>query len=271
MQGRTGVIGIELEKSGLDRFAKINSITKLQPIFDFENHTIQHIIERMLESGHRRLPIVNKSNSLVGIVSLMDLLDSYLRKQDLQEKISTIMVRDVQYVDENDLIGLILQKLKMSRRGGFPVTSKGKLVGMVGERDIVKHFDNVNFGIVVEDVMTKKPFFVHSHITILDALRSMANSRYRRLPLVSDRKLVGIITALDILKYIRDNGYNFVSLMQPLKGIVIDEVLSIERKHEISDAIKLMKKKNIGGLPVTDSKGILEGFITERDIVEIII
>jgi CBS domain-containing protein len=159
----------------------------------------------------------------------------------------------------------------MSRRGGFPIASKGKLVGMVGERDIVKHFDNVNFGIVVEDVMTKKPFFVHSHITILDALRSMANSRYRRLPLVSDRKLVGIITALDILKYIRDNGYNFVSLMQPLKGIVIDEVLSIERKHEISDAIKLMKKKNIGGLPVTDSKGILEGFITERDIVEIII
>jgi len=271
LQGRIGVIGIELEKSGLDRFNKINTITKLQPVFSFENEDMQHIIKKMLDSGHRRLPIVNKSNSLVGIITLMDFLDAYLRKQDLKEKISSIMIRDVQHVDSDDSIGLLLQKFKISRRGGFPVTYKNKLEGMVSERDIVKHFDKSNFGFSVGEVMTKKPFFVHSHISILDCLKSMVNTRYRRLPLVAERKLVGIVTAFDILEYIKENDYNFVSLQNPLKDIVIDDVLSADKNQDVSESIKTMKKKNIGGLPVTDGNGILEGFITERDILEVIV
>jgi len=271
LQGRIGVIGIELEKSGLDRFNKISSIAKLQPIFAFENATLKQIIEKMLDSGHRRLPIVNRFNSLVGIITLMDFLDAYLRREDINEKISEIMIRDVQHVDVNDSIGLLLQKFKISKRGGFPVTSKNRLVGMVSERDIVKHFEHINFGIPLEDVMTKKPFFVHQNMSILDCLKTMVNTRYRRLPLVIDRKLTGIVTAIDILKYIRDNDYNFVSLAKSLADIVIDDVISIEKNQDISDSIKLMKKKSIGGLPVTDSKNVLEGFITERDIIEVIV
>ncbi|MFH0711282.1 MAG: CBS domain-containing protein, partial [Candidatus Aenigmatarchaeota archaeon] len=95
MQGRIGVIGIELEKSGLDRFSKITSITKMQPIFCLENENIEHVIKKMLDSGHRRLPVVNKSNSLVGIITLRDFLDAYLRRQDVKEKVSSIMTRDV--------------------------------------------------------------------------------------------------------------------------------------------------------------------------------
>ncbi|MFH0711250.1 MAG: CBS domain-containing protein, partial [Candidatus Aenigmatarchaeota archaeon] len=222
-------------------------------------------------SGHRRLPVVNKSNSLVGIITLRDFLDAYLRRQDVKEKVSSIMTRDVQYVDADDSIGLLLQKFKISRRGGFPVTHKNRLVGMVSERDIVKHFESISFGISVSDIMTKKPFFVHSHISILDCLKTMVNTNYRRLPLVTDRKLVGIVTAMDILKYIKENDYNFVSLTKPLKDIIIDDVLSADKNQDISDAISIMKKKNIGGLPVVDEKGVLDGFITERDIVEIII
>jgi CBS domain-containing protein len=127
--------------------------------------------------------------------------------------------------------------------------------------------------------MTKKPFFVHSNISILDCLKAMVNTHYRRLPLVTDKKVTGIVTSMDILKYIHDNGkiirnlqedYNLAMLAKPLKDIVIDDVLCVEKGHDVSDAIKTMKKKNIGGLPVTDEKGILDGFITERDILEII-
>lgn len=271
MQGRIGVIGIELEKSGLDRFSKLSTITKLQPVFAFENEDMQLIIKRMLESGHRRLPIVNKSKSLVGIITLMDFLDSFLRREDLKEPISKLMIRDIQHVDSEDTIGLLLQKFKISRRGGFPVTSNNKLEGMVSERDIVKHFDQTNFGFPVEAIMTRKPFFVHSHITILDCLKSMVNTRYRRLPIVTGRKLAGIVTAMDILKYIKDNDYNFVALQNPLADIIIENVLSAGKDHDVSDSIKIMQKKNVGGLPVVDDKGNLGGFVTERNIVEVIL
>jgi len=62
-------------------------------------------------------------------------------------------------VKKSDSIEFVLQKIKLSRRGGLPILKKRKLVGMVSERDFVKYFDKVKFGKNVGEIMTKKPFF----------------------------------------------------------------------------------------------------------------
>lgn len=49
--------------------------------------------------------------------------------------------------------------------------------------------------------------------------------------------------------------------------IMSEKVTSIEQNEPVSAAAKLLKRCNVGSLPVCDDKGRLRGMITDRDIV----
>jgi len=258
---------MELEKAGLNRFKKIVAIAKLDPVFSKDLDSINKVIKKILSTGYRKIPIISK-NKLAGIAAITDILDAFLRKQNFDEAVSSIMTRDVIFCDAEDTIGFVLQKFKLSRRGSFPVIQDKKLVGMVSERDFVKYFANLEFGIKVEEAMTRKPFFLSSSATVQDCLKSVVNTRYRRLPILQNKKLVGIVTAIDLLKYITRKG---ISLGRPVDSIMIKNVVTISEDKDLSEAIKTMKTRDIGGIPVIDKAYKLEGIITERDILEEIV
>jgi CBS domain-containing protein len=258
---------IELERAGLNREGKITEIANLNPVYAFEKEKIFSLVNLIIERQHRRIPILNRKKELVGIITTMDILDAYLRREDFNESISSIMIRDIIFCEENDSLGFVLQKFKLSRRGGMPIVKKKKLVGMVSERDFVKYFDKIEFGKRVSEVMTKKPFFISASISILDCLKSIVNSHYRRLPVVENDELVGIVTAIDLLKYIKENNFKFEALDEPLEKIMKTDVYTVDRDADVSEAIIIMKLKDVGGLLVVNNKN-LEGIITERNILE---
>ncbi len=258
---------MRLEEAGIDRNKKISSLMSKDLTLAKKNESIKDVFKKILETGHRRIPVVGRKKELVGIVTITDLLDAFLRKENLDEEIATVMVRDVVFCYESDSIGFVLTKLKFSRRGGFPVVdSKKKVVGLVSERDFVWPFDKVRFGIKVENVMTKKPFFIQNTISIYDCLRIMVNTRYRRLPVVCNGELVGIVTSVDLLRYVAENNFSFEALDEDLAFVYKTDVYTINKEADLSEAIKLMKKKDIGGIIVVEDKK-LEGIITERDIL----
>jgi len=258
---------IELEKAGLDRFQRVISIATLSPVFCDENEKISEAIDKIIRVEHEKLPVVTKKNQLVGLIGLMDILDAFLRKENLNEKISKIMVRDIIFCGMSDTLDFVLQKIKLSRKGMLPVISEKKLVGVVSESDFVKHFSEIEFGTTVGETMTKKPFFISPNISILDSLKSAVNTKYRRLPVVQNNKLSGLFAVVDTLKLIKSN----FSLNQSINSIMVKNVFTITKDKDLSDAIKIMKSKNIDGLPVVDDENHLEGIITERDILEQII
>jgi len=269
--GKNSNMSIDLSLVGLDKEQKIVQLSELNPTYCFEKETIKEVVDKIIEKGHRRLPILSKDKKVVGIITTMDILAAFLRKQNFSEPISTIMNREVIFCDVNETLGNVLIKFKFSRRGGFPITKDGKLVGMISERDIIRRLTSVNFGITVEEVMTKKPFFINPNVSVLDAIKSMVNTHYRRLPLVKDKKLVGIFTSADALSYLKENDFNFSTLFVSISPIFTKEVYYIEKNKDLSEAIKEMVIRDVGGLPVVDEDKTLEGIITERDILEEII
>jgi predicted transcriptional regulator len=269
--GKNSSMRIDLSLAGLDREQKIIQLAELNPTYCFENESIKEVVNKIIEKGHRRLPILSKDKKVVGIITTMDILGAFLRKQNFLDSISTIMNREVIFCDMNETLGNVLIKFKFSRRGGFPITKNGKLVGMISERDIIRKFTSVNFGITVEEVMTKKPFFINPNISVLDAIKSMVNTHYRRLPLVKDKKLVGIFTSADALSYLRQNDFNFSTLFVPVLPTFAKEVYYIEKNKDLLEAVKEMVIRDVGGLPVVDENKNLEGIITERDILEEIV
>ena len=79
-------------------------------------------------------------------------------------------------------------------------------VGIVTERDFVKKIciKELNVSHVkVNEVMSKIRTFADPEIPIEVAVQRMVNHKIRRLPIMEDGKVVGIITVTDLAKYLR--------------------------------------------------------------------
>jgi CBS domain-containing protein len=178
------------------------------------------------------------------------------------------MVRELIVCDYRDTIAFALQKLKLAKRGGMPILNKGKLVGIISEKDFIKFFSK-EYNIKVSEVMTRKPLVIGPEFSILDSLKSMVNTKFRRLPVVDNKKLIGIITAADILRHLHSSNYLFDELDEPLDKILIKDVFTVSEDADLYEAAKIMISKDVSAVLVVNNK--LEGILTERDIMREII
>jgi CBS domain-containing protein len=85
--------------------------------------------------------------------------------------------------------------------GSMPVVDEGRLVGVLTDRDIVVR--GVAEGLDptvcrVGDVASREPVTVAPDQDLDEAMELMAHHRVRRLPVVSDGRLVGVISQADV-------------------------------------------------------------------------
>jgi CBS domain-containing protein len=259
---------VKLEDAGLDRFKRVSEIANMAPAYCEENSTIAEVVERMVSTGHRRMPIVDRKRRLVGVLTTSDVLDAFFKRENFKEKVSVMMVRDVVFCEADDTLDFVLQKFKLSRRGGFPILDDEKrLVGAISERDFVKRFSDVCFNVRVEECMTRKPLYISPNMSIMDCLKALVNTHYRRLPVVDQGKLVGITTTADVIKYIHKSNYNLDAMDESMEPVMTRDVCTMDKDLDVSEAIRLMRARDVGGVLVVED-GRLEGIITERDILE---
>ena len=85
--------------------------------------------------------------------------------------------------------------------GSLPVVDKQKLVGMITDRDLVTNVlakDLDPNTVPVADVATQDPVSVSPDESLDTALERMADKQVRRLPVVEDGRLVGILAQADV-------------------------------------------------------------------------
>ena len=133
------------------------------------------------------------------------------------------------------------------------------------------------------EIMTiaKSPVVTMAPTTpVYDAVKIMVKEGFRRMPLVDagTKKLRGTVTASDIINYLGGGdkfqiiqkkyaGNFFKAINEPIKSLVTTKVLSVSTNAKISDAINIMKKHDVGGLPVVDKGGQVWAIVTEKDII----
>ena len=87
---------------------------------------------------------------------------------------------------------------------GLPVVDDDmKLVGIITEKDILKLLSTLeNDSAIVEDFMTKEVMSFDQEEDLIAICECLIRNHFRRIPIVSKRKLTGIISRKDIIKYI---------------------------------------------------------------------
>lgn len=85
--------------------------------------------------------------------------------------------------------------------GSLPIVDQDKLVGIVTDRDLVTNVlakDLDPHKVPVSDVGTENPVVVRPEDSLDAALQRMAEKQVRRLPVVEDGRLVGILAQADV-------------------------------------------------------------------------
>jgi CBS domain-containing protein len=136
-----------------------------------------------------------------------------------------IMTTNVETCSLLDNIYEVAVKMREFNVGAIPILEEGKLAGLITDRDIVirgtaeKHPGSAK----VEEIMSKDLFTISPNASTEEAARLMAVHQVRRLPVVEDGKLVGIVSlgdfavremtdsqASDALSEISESNYNGV-------------------------------------------------------------
>lgn len=132
--------------------------------------------------------------------------------------VSSVMTKDVKTATEGQTIRAVAALMSRHNIGCMVIVKKGdsKLpIGMVTERDIVRLVGQprMSFAAPVKEVM-KKPVITAGPMTSLqEAIQTMQVHNIRRLPVVEDGKMTGIITDTDIFGAIVKNQVTITSII----------------------------------------------------------
>jgi len=111
-------------------------------------------------------------------------------------KVSDIMTREPSTLAPKATLGEAATIMKQEDCGSVPVVDGGRLIGIVTDRDIVVRVVAAGKDpktASVSEAMTADPVTITPGASIDEAQRVMADRQIRRLPVVEDGRLVGLV------------------------------------------------------------------------------
>lgn len=91
------------------------------------------------------IPVVNDDMSLLGILSEKDMINLLHTPEDYEAKtVNDFMTQPALYFEENESLLDVCDFLKKNVFRRVPITSKGKLVGIISIKDVIKYILQLN-------------------------------------------------------------------------------------------------------------------------------
>ncbi|QNM81936.1 CBS domain-containing protein [Sphingomonas sabuli] len=112
--------------------------------------------------------------------------------------------RDVATIGADERCSAVVAKLGEHRIGALPVVENGAVQGIISERDLIYCLRDHGADVLdwpVSKVMTAPAVTAETSTRVLAALAMMTKRRIRHLPVVTDGRLVGIVSIGDLVKY----------------------------------------------------------------------
>ena len=297
-----------------DRLLKMRGKLDRGPV-EFKSHIVQHEGEvmalatrdvvsipptqsiitsviMMTGCGFRRLPVTDPgTKKLLGIVTSGDII-SFMGGGDkyrlvkvrhngnliaaVNESVRTIMTGQPRTLTGDAHLSDALEIITKKKIGGIPIVdSDGVLTGILTERDVLRMLAAEHSPLSVEEAMTSTLRVTTPDCPIGEVTKDMTKFRFRRLPVVSDEVLFGIITATDIMRYLGSRKIfsslttgNISEVMKlPVRTLMAGNLYTTSPQTPVNEAAREMLKKNIGALPVIENSRLV-GLITEFDLVK---
>jgi CBS domain-containing protein len=130
---------------------------------------------------------------------------------------------------------------------------------------------------LVRDFMTKDVTTLQETDSLLDARMVFVRSSFRHIPVLSGRKLVGIVTEHDIRQHspslltgVDQEEYNRVLETTPITRAMTKEPMTVVPEQPVFEAAQVLYSRRFGCLPVVEN-GELVGIVTTSDMLRLLV
>ncbi len=238
------------------------------------NDRLSEIIPKMKDTNSWTVPVL-KGKTLVGLLSYKDLLS---RRVSLDSKVSSVMSPTVS-LEENADFTKVIGKFYTTKARVIPVIDgKGNLKGMISRESVISYL--LNQKKVSDNEKTRK--YMSSPAKVVSQSESIAKIRWTmlrdnisRLPVVDDKKLVGIVSVRDVvnaLYSVLDKKKSSIMTEEErimatcVKEIMKYPVITAKANESLKNTLEKMLKNNVSGLPVIEGDEVV-GVISGIDVI----
>ncbi|MFV2082602.1 MAG: CBS domain-containing protein, partial [bacterium] len=206
IEGRKQPVGILTERDavrllydGVDLNEPVRKFATKTVITAMGDRTTGYAMDLMLENNIRRLVVVDETGIFLGLVTQQDLLvhlEEEFYRTTIKAKHIRDQVRDLINASPGESIESILEKMIKENISAVPILQKGKLVGIITEKDILGLANRkVSFGDKVGLYMTSPVESVEMETKLVDIVKILNSKNIRRVVLCDEKGMaVGIIT-----------------------------------------------------------------------------
>ncbi len=163
------------------------------------NATIKEVAKQMINKKGRLA--VFDAGTLVGIITASDLIKSLPDVPETEVKIDDFMTKNVITADENTPVINTAKIMGQNRIGSVLITCKEEPFGIFTERDLLTNFLAKGRALFCEvgPECSQPLVAIPAGSSVHRAAAAMALKHIRRLPVIKDEKIVGIVTARDLV------------------------------------------------------------------------
>ncbi len=127
---------------------------------------------------------------------------------------------------------------------------------------------------LIKDWMATAVLTVDANTSVMRATRIMKENNIRRLPVLSQGRLVGVVTDRDLKEASPSSTsdidihemYYLLSEMK-IKDVMTDKCITLNQEDSLEKAAMVMLKEKISGIMILDDDGNLVGLLSETDIL----
>lgn len=188
-----------------------------------------------------------------------------LEFSDAELTVEDIMTETIVSAVPDEAVSSTIQKMARYKISCIIVTTGGRAVGILTERDVLRGVATRYGDFVratVGEEMSHPVFSVGPGMTALAASALMESKHIKRLLIVSEQRPVGVVTQTDITR-----GLISMSPFKNIADLMTPDVVTVSETTTMTEAAQLMAARNISCVVLLRA-GKAAGIITEKDILQ---
>ena len=191
----------------------------------------------------------------------------------LNTKIKTIMTKNVITISKDDSLLEALNIIVSQNKNSLIVVSNNKPVGIISESDLVNNAFNQGYTKQVFDKLKVKDIMSYitpasGDIIISECIKLLIKNKIRKLAIVKNGKLIGIVTVTDLLEFFNKFfSKNIIeSINVPLVGNAMsNKVAQVKFDAKLLEVCNYLAKEAVDYALVLSNNG---GIVTTKDIID---